>query len=306
MKDKTYITCFGEVLWDIFPEGSRAGGAPFNVAYNVHKMGIDVKVLSRTGDDELGKKLIQKISNWGISTDYIQADNDHPTGTVIAKIDKQNEATYEIINDVAWDYIEYFPEHKELISNAKAFVFGSLSSRNEKTKNTLIKLLDIAKLKIFDVNLRPPFIDVELIKTLLHKSDIVKINKSELQQIVDFTDEKFNTEEEAVQAIQRRFNITEVVLTKGSDGARYFVNDKNYTFAALPITVADTVGSGDAFLSGFISKRIRNENPEEILKQAIALGVFITSKSGACPEYQYSDFEKFKKEKFGLNEQATT
>lgn len=299
MKDKTYITCFGEVLWDIFPEGTRAGGAPFNVAYNVHKMGIDVKVLSRTGHDELGKKLIEKISNWGISTDYIQTDNDHPTSTVMAKIDEHNEATYEIIDNVAWDYIEYIPEHNELIANAEAFVFGSLSSRNEKTKNTLLQLLEIAKLKVFDVNLRPPFIDIELIKTLLHKSDIVKINKSELQQIIDFTNEKFDTEEEAVQFIQKNFNIEEVVLTKGSDGARYFVNDKNYTFAALPITVADTVGSGDAFLSGFISKRIRNENPEEILKQAIALGAFITSKSGACPEYEYSDFEKFKNENLG-------
>lgn len=301
MKDKkAYITCFGEVLWDIFPEGSRAGGAPFNVAYNVHKMGIDVKVLSRTGNDELGKELIQKISNWGISTDYIQTDNDHPTSTVMAKIDEHNEATYDIINNVAWDHIEYLPEHNSLVANAEAFVFGSLSSRNEKTKNTLLQLLEIAKLKVFDVNLRPPFIDIELIKTLLHKSDIVKINKSELQQIVDFTDEKFDTEEEAVQFIQKNFNIEEVVLTKGNDGASYFVKDKNYTFTALPITVADTVGSGDAFLSGFISKRILNENPEEILKQAIALGAFITSKSGACPEYQYSDFENFKK-KFDLN-----
>jgi fructokinase len=292
---KPYILCFGEVLWDIFPEGSKAGGAPFNVAYNVHKMGVNVEVLSRTGNDDLGEKLRQQINNWGISTKLIQVDENHPTSTVLARIDEHNEATYEIINHVAWDYIDYISEYNDLVSNAEAFVFGSLSSRNEKTRNTLLKLLETAKLKIFDVNLRPPFIDEELIKTLLHKADIVKINKSELWQILDLTGEKYYTEEEAVQAIQKHFAVDEIVLTKGSDGAGYFVHDRNYTLSAIPITVADTVGSGDAFLSGFISKRIFNDSPEEILRNAVALGAFITSKAGACPDYNYSDFEEFKR-----------
>lgn len=299
MTDKQpYILCFGEVLWDIFPEGSRAGGAPFNVAYNVHKTGIDVKVLSKTGNDNLGEKLREQIGDWGISTQLIQTDVLHPTSTVIAKIDQHNEASYEIVDNVAWDHIDYFPEYNELAANAEALVFGSLSSRNGKTRNTLLKLLDTAKLKIFDVNFRPPFIDAELIKTLLHKADILKINKSELQQIIELTGGEFKTEEEAIKIIQEHFAVDEVVLTKGSEGATYFVHDKNYTLPAVPITVADTVGSGDAFLSGFISKRIFNEKPEEILRNAVSLGAFITSKSGACPDYDYSEFEEFKSKHF--------
>ncbi|MCS3869706.1 fructokinase [Chryseobacterium ginsenosidimutans] len=288
----------GRFLWDIFPEGSRAGGAPFNVAYNVHKMGIDVNMLSKIGNDELGKKLTDQIKSWEISTDYIQVDEKYPTSTVIAKIDEHNEATYEIINNVAWDFIEFLPEHKELVSNAEAFVFGSLSARNEKSKETLLQLLEFAKLKIFDVNFRPPFTEVELIKTLLQKADIVKMNKAELKQILEFIGKEYNNEEESVAFLQNHFDIKEVILTKGSKGAKYFVGDKNYSFEAVPITVADTVGSGDAFLSGFISKRIKNENPEEIIKQSISLGAFITSKSGACPDYEYSEFENFKNQKF--------
>ncbi|SMP32898.1 carbohydrate kinase family protein [Chryseobacterium profundimaris] len=296
MKDKQpYIVCFGEVLWDVFPEGSKAGGAPFNVAYNVHKAGIDVKVISKTGDDNLGEKLRKQIENWGISTEMIQTDKHHPTSTVIAKIDEHNEAAYEIINNVAWDHIEYLPEYNDWVSNAEAFVFGSLSSRNEKTKNTLLKILDTAKLKIFDVNFRPPFIDSEVIKTLLHKSDIVKINKSELRHIIELIGKEYSTEEEAVKVIQQNFTVDEVVLTKGSDGAVYFAHGEMYTLPSLPIVVADTVGSGDAFLSGFISKRIFNESPEEILKNAVSLGAFITSKAGACPDYNYSEFEEFKR-----------
>ncbi|WP_027379476.1 carbohydrate kinase family protein [Chryseobacterium daeguense] len=292
----SYIVCFGEVLWDIFPEGSRAGGAPFNVAYNVHKTGVDVKMLSRIGDDQLGQKLIDQIKGWGITTDYIQIDKENPTSTVIAKIDEHNEASYEIIDQVAWDYIEILPEHKELISNAEAFIFGSLAARNEKTKNTLLQLLEYAKLKVFDVNFRPPFIDIELIKTLLHKADIVKMNKAEMRQIMAFLGEEYKSEDESAALIQKHFDIQEIILTKGSKGARYFVGNHNYGFTAIPITIADTVGSGDAFLSGFISKRIKGESPENIMNEAISMGAFITSKSGACPDYEYPEFEKFKTE----------
>ncbi len=293
-----YIVCFGEVLWDIFPEGSRAGGAPFNVAYNVHKMGIDVKMLSKIGNDKLGKKLTDQIKSWGITTDYIQIDEKYPTSTVIAKIDEHNEATYDIVDNVAWDHIEFLDEDKGLVSNAEAFVFGSLSARSEKTKETLLQLLKVAKLKIFDVNFRPPFIDFEVIKMLLHQSDIVKMNKAEMKQILEFIGKDYKNEEESVNFIQNYFNISEIILTKGSKGARYFVEDKNYSVSAVPITVADTVGSGDAFLSGFISKRIQNQDPEEIVKQGVSLGAFITSKSGACPDYEYSEFEKFNKLSF--------
>ncbi len=87
-----YVVCFGEVLWDIFPTGSRAGGAPFNVAYNLFKMGIDTKMLSRIGNDELGHRLLNQIQDWGITTDFIQVDQEKATGTVIADFDEHGEA----------------------------------------------------------------------------------------------------------------------------------------------------------------------------------------------------------------------
>ncbi len=50
----SYVVCFGEILWDIFPSGTKAGGAPFNVAYNLNKMGAEVKMISKVGNDTLG------------------------------------------------------------------------------------------------------------------------------------------------------------------------------------------------------------------------------------------------------------
>ncbi|ASK29004.1 carbohydrate kinase [Chryseobacterium sp. T16E-39] len=293
-QNNQFVVCFGEVLWDIFPQGSRAGGAPFNVAYHLHKAGVNVKVLSRIGNDDLGKGLLNQIKNWGITTDYIQVDDQKPTSTVVATIDEDNEASYEIIKEVAWDYIEFLPELEDAVSRADAFIFGSLSARNAKTRETLFKLLELAKLKIFDVNFRPPFIEVDLITELLHKADIVKMNKAEMRQIMDFLNVEYVNEEEAAAFIMNYFNIKEIVLTKGSKGARYFIGDASYNCFAVPITIADTVGSGDSFLAGFISKRTQQEAPDKIMKEAISLGAFITSKPGACPDYEYEDFRKFR------------
>ena len=299
MKNNTqpYMVSFGEVLWDIFPNGERAGGAPFNVAYNTFRMGTDIKMLSRTGNDSLGKRLTDQIENWGITTELIQTDEKYPTGTVIANFDENGEAHYDIVQNVAWDFIEILPEHKEIVQNAEAFVFGSLAARNETSRKTLLQLLDWAKFKVFDVNFRPPFVDIELIKTLLHKCDLVKMNKAELRQIIDFLGEEYIDEETSAKHIQKYFGINEIVLTKGSKGARYFVGDQNYTFDAIPIEIADTVGSGDSFLAGFLHKRIQGKSPEEIMRQAVSLGAFITSRPGACPDYSYEEFRNFRESK---------
>ena len=297
--NKSYAVCFGEVLWDIFPAGSRAGGAPFNVAYNLDKMGIEVQMISKVGNDDLGNELLDQIKNWNISTDFIQLDNEKPTGTVIANFDEHGEAHYDIVNDIAWDHIKVLPEHKELIINSEAFVFGSLIARNEESKNTLLELIEFSKFRVFDVNFRPPFIDFELIRTLLQKAHLVKMNKAELRTIIEFLGEEYIDEDNSIKYIQKHFDLNEIVLTKGSKGARYFVGDKSYTFSAVSIEVNDTVGSGDSFLAGFLSKRIQGKLPEEIMKQAVSLGAFITSKSGACPDYTYEEFKSFREEHYG-------
>lgn len=291
-----YAVCFGEVLWDIFPSGSRAGGAPFNVAYNLFKMGIDTKMLSRIGNDQLGHQLLNQIEDWGITTDFIQIDQEKATGTVLADFDEHGEAKYDIVQEVAWDYILALPEHKELIQHSEAFVFGSLVTRSEASQNTLLELLEYSKFRVFDVNFRPPFINFEFIKKLLHKADLVKMNKAELRTILEYLGEDYIDEDTSIRHIQTYFNLNEIVLTKGSKGARYFVGDTAYNFPAVHIEIADTVGSGDSFLAGFLSKRILGKSPEEIMKQATALGAFITSKSGACPDYTYEDFKAFSEE----------
>jgi len=297
-KNNNYAVCFGEILWDIFQTGSRAGGAPFNVAYNLDKMGLGVQMISKIGNDHLGNELINQLKHWNISKDFIQIDDQKPTGTVLATFDEQGEAHYDIINNVAWDHIKILQAHKDLVENSEAFVFGSLIARNKESRNTLLQLIEYSKFRVFDVNFRPPFIDFELVKILLSKADLVKMNKAELRQIIEFLGEDYIDEDQSIQHIQNYFDLNEIVLTKGSKGARYFVGKENYTFPAVSIDVSDTVGSGDSFLAGFLSKRIQGKSPEEIMRQAVSLGAFITSKSGACPDYSYEEFRTFRETHF--------
>lgn len=292
---KLQVVCFGEVLWDIFPEGARAGGAPFNVAYNLNKMKIDVAMISRVGNDELGKKLIHQINDWNIPTQYIQIDQKHDTSTVVAHFDENKDAVYDIIQNVAWDYIENTPETQELVANSKAFVFGSLVTRNQVSKNTLFELMEISQFNVFDVNLRAPYYSTELIAQMLHKTDLVKMNKAELRLVLEFLNKEYVNEDDGVKFIQDKFDIEEVIISKGSKGALYYRGDNYYKFPAVHIQVQDTVGSGDSFLAGFISQRIKENSPIDIMTHATSLGAFITSKEGACPEYVYEDFETFLK-----------
>lgn len=297
MQEKKYkAVCFGEVLWDIFPGAQRRiGGAPFNVAYHLFKMGLDVEVISSVGDDELGHELLQKINNWQIPTDHIQVTKEHPTSTVIASVDENNDAHYDIVENVAWDFIETTPENQRVLSNADALVFGTLAARNEKSKSTLFQLLEVSSYNVFDINLREPYYDIRIINELLHKTHLAKFNKAELRMVLDFFKKEYKDEKDSIRYLQDQFEIREIIVSKGSKGALYAHDDHFYLYPTIPVEVKDTVGSGDSFLAGFLSKRLQKEtSAHEIMSQAVSLGAFITSQEGACPEYTQEDFLKFK------------
>lgn len=287
------VFCYGEVLWDIFPDRARAGGAPFNVAYNLKKMGVNSRAISRIGNDDLGRQLHAKLTGWGFPESDLQIDAIQPTGTVLATFDKHGEAQYDIVAPVAWDFIENTPGLFEEVNNAAAFVFGSLIARSATSRNTLFALLEASNLKVFDINLREPYCDFAIINQLLHKADIVKMNKAEMRRVLEFMGTAYTTEHDAVRYIQDHFSVNEILISKGSKGALYYDGHQDYFAPAIPVTVKDTVGSGDSFLAGFISKRIQGASPDDIMLRATALGAFVTSQEGACPEYTFADFENF-------------
>ncbi len=256
-----------------------------NVAYHLQKLGKNPAVISKIGYDVLGRELIETLEARNICTEYFQMDDNKPTSVVQAEIKDGHEVVYTIVNDVAWDYIEYNEELATLVSNADYFVFGCLATRNWQTRDTLLKLLPFAKNKVLDINLRPPFYNRHTIEMLLTHANIVKMNLAELELITGWFS-PLTSEAERIQLLQERFNLDAVIITCGAKGAIFCKGDAICSCKGIPVKVADTVGSGDSFLAAIISKLIDGATMEETLQFANKLAAFVTTQKGACPEYE--------------------
>ena len=278
------VVCFGEVLWDILPDKSLPGGAPMNVAYHLQKLGLQPALLSRVGNDDYGKKLIAMLSANQLHTDYVQVDDQHETGLVHAHLEANNEVRYDIVFPSAWDFIEMEARFAELIKAATYFVFGSLATRNKTSRDTLYALLENAQTKVLDINLRAPHYRQPLIEELLFKADILKLNEAELDMIAGWHDASTNREQQ-IQLLQDRFHIQTIIVTMGGDGAMVATDGQVYYNPGYKVQVADTIGSGDAFLAGFLYQLYNKMPLQKALDFAAALGALIATYPGACPAY---------------------
>jgi fructokinase len=296
--DKSSMVCFGEVLWDVFPDGTKKpGGAPMNVAYNLKRLGVDCTMISSVGADHNGTELLSQLKSWGMTTDYIETSNDFPTSTVALVLDEHNDASYTIFEDVAWDNIPLLEKYKTIVQESEVLVFGSLAMRNDVSYRTLMELVKLAKVKVLDINLRLPHFDLEKALGILPQIDVLKLNKAELNFLIEALEVEMEADEHLrAKYIQERFAIAEIVLTKGSKGANYYRHGNQLHQDAYQITINDTVGSGDAFFAGFLAYRFDSktaDNDAFILNMAMATGAFITTKEGACPPYTLQELLDF-------------
>lgn len=286
------VVCFGEVLWDILPSGAVPGGAPMNVAYHLHKQQKNPAVITRIGNDKKGEELLQIFSDYGVCIDFFQVDYEHETGKVYAEPNEHNEVVYDIVKPAAWDFINYEDRLESLVSHAEFFVFGSLAARNNESKNTLLKLLNVAKTKVLDINLRAPHFNRRIVEELLSNADLLKLNLAELELITGWFS-KYTSVKDRVNSIIERFNIRNIVVTMGGDGAIIYYNGEEFTHKGYKVKVADTVGSGDAFLAGLLGKLSEGDTPGNALEFASRTGAFVATKKGACPGYEPSEIYEF-------------
>lgn len=285
------VVCFGEVLWDMLPEGAQPGGAPMNVAIHLKKQGMNPWLISRIGKDTDGEKLRQFLSGSGLNLSYLQVDNQLPTSKVLVHLDAHKNATYEICEPVAWDNIQLTDNLKELAAEAGLIVFGSLAARNTTTRDVLLQLLDnTAAIKLLDVNLRPPYDNPDWIETLLHKADFVKLNDDELVRIAGWKNVSGN-ETEMVRWLSEFYGSPGVCVTRGANGAMLLLEGQIIQHSGFKVKAVDTVGAGDAFLAGLIAKFSEKKSPETALEFACATGAFVASRSGAVPAYSQDNIE---------------
>lgn len=284
------VVCFGEILWDMLPHATLPGGAPMNVAYHLNKLGINASLISKTGDDTWGQDLRTILSEAAIDTKYTQIDSVLETGKVLASVGANHEVTYDIKQPVAWDAIEINNQILDAVARSSYFVYGSLASRSPKSYQTLLALKEVAAKQVFDINLRAPHYSRNIIETLLSGVHLLKMNEAELALVASWYFEGLTVKDQ-IKKIRDRFNIHKIVVTLGAAGAIYYENDNFFQAPTFSITVADTIGSGDAFLAGFLQGLLHQKKPSEALAYAAALGALVATQHGACPNYNSAQID---------------
>jgi len=289
------VFCFGEVLWDNLLTGRRIGGAPLNVTYHLSKNNIESHIISQVGTDDNGVDLLAGIQQLHVDTQYVRQTADFATSTVEVHLLEDTKVAYEIVESVAWDYITYDAQLADAIAEADAFVFGSLAARDLKSKQTLLQYASRARWRIFDVNLRAPFYNKEIIQELIGICETLKINDDELLILAEWFNITVSNERAQMDSLFQCFpNLKEVLLTKGAHGAAYHSRTDIYQLDGMRIKVKDTVGSGDSFLAAFIANRLNGEAVYESLNAAILLSAYVATRSGGCPDYNEKDIVLFK------------
>ena len=277
------VVSFGEILWDKLPSGKVPGGAPLNFAYRLNSFQNSLSIISKVGDDPLGKGLTEFLNKNGLDTEHIQISKIYKTGEVNVSIDKNGIADYDILNPVAWDDISLNLKNIELTKNSSVFVFGSLICRNMTSRRTLKELLKIAPFKLFDINLRSPYYNMNLIEELMLSSDFIKFNYEEIEEISTIYINKKATLENMIETISEKTKTKNICVTMGEKGACYYTNNSFYYQDGFKINVLDTVGAGDSFLATLVEGILNKTKPQEILKKACAVAALVASKEGATP-----------------------
>ena len=283
---KPVVVGIGELLWDMLPEGKRAGGAPINFVYNATQLGADGYAVSAVGKDALGDEIIQELEKSHIH--HILERNDYPTSVVEVVLNNGIPA-YTIVEGVAWDHLRVTPQEISVIEKADALCFGTLALRSPQTKAsilTLLKHVPQKAFKLFDVNLRSNYFSKELIDELLKEANVFKINDEEMVKVQALFGLNLS-DEEVCHWFIKKYDLRYLIFTAGEKYSIVYSADGEKSYLDTPkVKVADTVGAGDSFSAGFIMGLLSGKSMRDAHKQAVATAAFVCTKSGAWPKYE--------------------
>ena len=275
---------FGEVLFDCFPDGSAVlGGAPFNVAWHLHGMGLAPLMITSVGDDEHGKLVLDKMQQWGMDTSAVQINSTYPTGQVSVSFNS-GEPAYNIVPDQAYDHVELEAVKKILANTVHGLLYhGTLVLRTQQAKNTVAALVHDYQLPIFvDVNLRAPWWNVQEVKSTIANAKWVKLNEDELAKL---TENRIQSESQLYDTAKSFYDshpMELLVVTLGEKGALCLSQDG--FVQGNPVVannLVDTVGAGDSFSAVMIAGIIKQWPLKKTLDLALRFASKVCQMRGA-------------------------
>ena len=260
--NNTIVVGMGEALWDMLPEGKKIGGAPANFAYHVSQFGLDSRVVSAVGEDELGTEILKNFREKKLNCMIETVP--YPTGTVQVELDINGVPCYDIREGVAWDNIPFTPALEGLARQTRAVCFGSLAQRSVVSRETINRFLDAmpdgeGQYKIFDINLRQGFYTKEILCNSMRKCNILKINDEELVTVSRMFGYPGIDLQDKCWILLAKYNLRMLILTCGVNGS-YVFTPGEISFVETPkVEVADTVGAGDSFTAAFVASILKGK-----------------------------------------------
>jgi fructokinase len=286
------IVGIGEVLWDIFPDGPRFGGAPSNFACSTAELALDVAdvfVVSAVGNDELGQRAIDSLTRHHVSVEGVQR-NSKETGRVLVELDSAGIASYRFAENSAWDQLVWTGTLQKLAAECDAVCFGTLGQRDNCSARTIrqfVRTTPKHALRILDVNLREPHVNDRVIRESLELANVLKLNEHELPRLARLQDVS-GTDLEIMQRLASKYNLQTVALTRGQHGALIISGNQVSDLPAVPVVVANTVGAGDAYSAAMTLGLLTGNAVDAINRSAILAAAHVCSTPGATTQFPES------------------
>ncbi|HEX8558177.1 MAG TPA: PfkB family carbohydrate kinase [Pyrinomonadaceae bacterium] len=281
------VVGLGELIWDVFPEGRRLGGAPSNFAYVSRLLGDAAAVASRVGSDALGAEAVERLARAGLETRFIQLDAEHPTGAVGVVVGEGGEPRFNVNENSAWDYLEWTRGWEDLAARAAAVCFGTLGQRHPAARATVTRFLEATRpgaLRLFDVNLRHSFFTPEMLARSLSLATAVKLNEEELRAASAMLGLPASGARATADALLERFGLELVAVTRGARGSLLVTTEGADEHAGFPARVVDLIGCGDAFAAALAFCRRRGAPLALSNEVANRVGAWVAAHAGATPE----------------------
>lgn len=277
------VIAIGEIVWDCLPSGKQLGGAPLNFAFFAKELGADAYAVSAVGSDELGDETLAVAATTGVCLDYVQR-NSLPTSRVLVTLNEVGIPQYEIVEGVAWDAIEGSDAALKLVEDADVICWGSLAQRSEKSRNSILSLLDAAPdtcVKVFDINIRQHYYTREVVEASLERANILKLNEDELPLVARMLGVE-GSDKEIVSILIDMYSLKYLIYTHGADFSEVYSADGEYSHVPTPkVSVADTVGAGDSFTAVFVTSLLKGDSLKDSHEKAVKVSAYVCTKNGA-------------------------
>lgn len=290
------VLCVGEVLWDVFGARELLGGAPLNFASNLKSLGHKALLFSAVGADARGSRARAAMEQRGLDLSLVATVAEFPTGTAEVVTDAEGNASYSIPRPVAFDRAELSEALLDQIHALKPMwiYFGTLAQTEPQSEARLLRLLEGQPVmrRLYDINLRDGHWNLPLVQRLSQQTDLLKLNDHEAQTLWQLThpDAPF-TLEDFCRDWAEQYEIEVICVTQGMAGCAIYAGRQLMQFAGYRVSVADTVGAGDAFTAAYLHGFMAGWPIERCACFANALGALITSRAGATPHWTIDEIE---------------